>query len=358
MKYYCHDQFKTMHIRSTNTGQVLVSPCCAAQTESVVPEEFDFDTNSFLTQTRDYTLANTAAPACSNCWRQEAQNLPSRRSQNRAQDISVQLNRIDVTVQNVCNLACVMCSSYSSSLWAKQDGVTDQDYSFEDKLKLFKRLDFSQVYQMHFTGGEPLMTTEHLRMMKIYAEQADLGQLHISYNTNGTFFPDQRVLDVWSQVKAVDLVISLDAVGPACELIRWPAVWTNIAHNVAKFYELKKTMPHIKIGFICCASNYNLLEMPEIMDFCHDHDPEVVVHFQINHMQYFAPNMIPPEMVDHVNQALASYADAEDLLHSVNNTPGLKLFQQEWHTMTTYMDALDDRRGTNWRHVLKIGQFA
>jgi pyruvate-formate lyase-activating enzyme len=357
MKYYCHDQFKTMHIRSTNSGQVLVSPCCAAQTEAVVPDEFDFDTNSCLTQTREHTLANTAAPACSNCWRQEAQNLPSRRSQDRGQDISVQLNRIDVTVQNVCNLACVMCSSYSSSLWAKQDGVTDQDYSFEDKLKLFKRLDFSHVYQMHFTGGEPLMTTEHLRMMKIYAEQADLGQLHISYNTNGTFFPDQRVLEVWSQVKAVDLVISLDAVGEACELIRWPVVWSNIADNIAKFYELKKIMPHIKIGFICCASNYNLLEMPEIMDFCHGHDPDVVVHFQANHRQYFAPNMIPSNMLDCVNQMLAPYADAADLLHSVNNTPEHDLFQREWRTMTAYMDGLDIRRGTNWRQALKIGQF-
>jgi sulfatase maturation enzyme AslB (radical SAM superfamily) len=358
MKYYCHDQFKTLHIRSTNTGQVLVSPCCAAQTEAVVPEEFDFAANAFLTQTRDHTVANTAAPACSNCWRQEAQNLPSRRSQGRAQDISVQLNRIDVTVQNVCNLACVMCSSYSSSLWAKQDGVIDQDYSFEDKLKLFKRLDFSHVYQIHFTGGEPLMTTEHLRMMKIYAEQASLDQLHISYNTNGTFFPDKRVLEVWSQVKAIDLVISLDAVGEACELIRWPAVWSDIADNVAKFYELKKTMPHIKIGFICCASNYNLLEMPEIMNFCHAHDPEVVVHFQANHRPYFAPNMIPPEMVDHVNRALASYADAADLLHSVNNPPAQDIFQRHWHTMTTYMDELDTRRGTNWRQALKIGQFA
>jgi MoaA/NifB/PqqE/SkfB family radical SAM enzyme len=325
-----------------------------------VPDEFDFNTNTFLNQTRDHTLANTPAPACSYCWRQEAQNLSSRRSQNRGQDISisVQLNRIDVTVQNVCNLACVMCSSYSSSLWAKQDGLTDQDYSFEDKLKLFKRLDFSHVHQMHFTGGEPLMTTEHLRMIKIYGEQADLNQLHISYNTNGTFFPDQRVLDVWSQVNAIDLVISLDAVGEACELIRWPAVWSDLAANVAKFYELKKTMPHLRIGFICCASNYNLLEMPGVMDFCHGYDSKVIVYFQVNNMPYFAPNMIPSDMIDRVNQALRPYSNATDLLNSVNNIPKQDTFQKQWRTMTAYMDGLDAKRGTNWRHTLKIGQFA
>jgi hypothetical protein len=42
----------------------------------------------------------------------------------------------------------------------------------------------------------------------------------------------------------------------------------------------------------------------------------------------------------------------------VNNIPKHDVLQREWHTMTTYMDGLDVRRGTNWRQVLKIGQFA
>ena len=144
MKYYCYDQFKTLHIRSTNTGQVLVGTCCASLTEPVVAEEFDFDDNSFLQTQRQAALADRPAPGCINCWRQEQQNPPSRRyfsNQNRPEDIRVELNRVDITTQNVCNLACIMCSSYSSSLWAKEEGLTDQDYSFEDKLALFRRLD-------------------------------------------------------------------------------------------------------------------------------------------------------------------------------------------------------------------------
>jgi hypothetical protein len=117
-------------------------------------------------------------------------------------------------------------------------------------------------------------------------------------------------------------------------------------------------MPHLKIGFICCASNYNLLEMPGIMDFCNGYDPDVVVHFQVNHRQHFAPNMIPSDMIDKVNQALGPYSDAIDLLNSVNNVPKQDIFQQQWRTMTAYMDGLDVRRNTNWRQTLKIGQFA
>jgi len=360
MKYYCADQFKTMHIRSTNSGQVLVSPCCAAQTEPVVADKFDFATNDFLQQTRQHTINDTPAPTCSHCWRQEAQNPPSRRffsNQNKSQDIRVELNRIDVTTQNVCNLACIMCSSYSSSLWAREEGLTDQDYSFEDKLRLFRNLDFSHVYQMHFTGGEPLMSTEHLKMLGIYAESSPLSQLHISYNTNGTFFPDQRVLDTWSQVKAIDLVISLDATGAACELIRWPAKWEQIADNIARFFELRNQMPHLKIGFISCASNYNLFELADVIDFVRSYDPELKVHFQVNHKPNFAPALIPDSMIQPVVDRLSQYPELQHLLSTVQ-TP-LSLIQQQhgWFGYHKDMTAMEKRRGTDWRSVLQIGKY-
>jgi len=360
MKYYCRDQFKTLHIRSTSSGQVLVSPCCAAQTQPVIAKDFDFEYNDFLQSTRQDTLADKPTSACSNCWRQEAQNPPSRRffsNQNHNQDIRVELNRIDVTTQNVCNLACIMCSSYSSSTWAREEGLTDQDYSFEDKLQLFRRLDFSHVYQMHFTGGEPLMSTEHLKMLGIYAESSPLSQLHISYNTNGTFFPDQRVLDTWSQVKAIDLVISLDAIGAACELIRWPAKWEQIAANIAKFFELRSQMPHLKIGFISCASNYNLFELADVIDFVHSHDPELTVHFQVNHKPYFAPALIPLEMLEPVMSRLSAYPELENLLPTVQSQLDHARYRKEMITYHRLMTEMETKRGTDWRSVLQIGKY-
>jgi pyruvate-formate lyase-activating enzyme len=360
MKYYCRDQFKTMHIRSTNSGQVLVSPCCAAQTEPVAAADFDFATNRLLQQTRQHTIDNTPAPACTYCWRQEAQNPPSRRffsNQNNIEDIRIELNRIDVTTQNVCNLACIMCSSYSSSTWAREEGLTNQDYSFEDKLKLFRRLDFSKVYQMHFTGGEPLMTTEHLKMLGIYAESSPLSQLHISYNTNGTFFPDQRVLDTWAKVKAIDLVISLDAIGAACELIRWPAKWEQIAANIAKFFELRSQIPHLKIGFISCASNYNLFELADVIDFVHEHDPELTVHFQVNHKPYFAPALIPPEMLQPITARLGAYPELTNLVSTIQTQPDTDHYVREIKTYHRVMKEMETSRGTDWRSVLQIGKY-
>ncbi len=360
MKYYCRDQFKTLHIRSTNTGQVLVSPCCAAQTEPVAANEFDFNTNSFLNDTRQHTLDDQPAPACSNCWRQEQQNPPSRRffsNQAGVGDIKVELNRVDITTQNVCNLACIMCSSYSSSLWAKEEGLVDQDYSFEDKLKLFRRLDHNNIYQMHFTGGEPLMSTEHLKMLNIYAETANLGQLHISYNTNGTFFPDQRVLDVWKQVKAIDLVISLDATEAAAEYIRWPCSWQQVRSNVEKFVELRNQIPHLKVGFISCASNYNLWELADVVEFVRSQDSNLVLHCQVNHRQYFSPALIPEAMRPELIQRLSQYRDLDNLIPTIQQPWSLAKQHFEWVTYHRVLKEMDQRRGLDWKTTLHIGKY-
>jgi len=338
----------------------LVSPCCASLTEPVRADDFDFATNEFLTQQRQAALRDEPAPACENCWRQEQQNPPSRRyfsNLGHEPDIRVELNRVDITTQNICNLACIMCSSYSSSTWAREEGLKDQDYSFEDKLRLFRRLDHANIYQMHFTGGEPLMTTEHLRMLDIYAESAPLSQLHISYNTNATFFPDQRVLDRWQQVRAIDLVISLDGTGAAAELIRWPCSWAQVADNVARFYELKKIIPGLKIGFISVASNYNLWELADVVEFARQHDPDVTVHFQVNHRPYFAPAVIPEEYVAPIKQRLAQYRDLEHLLPTLDQRPTQAQYFFHQHSFLGYFDQLDQRRGTDWRRTLRFGQF-
>lgn len=361
MKYYCRDQFKTLHIRSTNTGKVLVSPCCAAQTQSVVAQHFDFASNDFLNSTRLHTLNNQPAPACTYCWRQEQQNPPSRRYFSNLQgqdDIKVELHRVDITTQNVCNLACIMCSSYSSSLWAKEEGLSNQDYSFEDKLALFRKLDHSTIYQMHFTGGEPLMSTEHLKMLQIFSETSKLEQLHISYNTNGTFFPDQRVLDVWQQVKGIDLVISLDAVGSAAELIRWPCCWKDIANNVAKFIGLRETMPNLKVSFIGCASNYNLWELADVVDFVRGIDADLAVHFQINHRPYFTPALIPDSMRQPLLDRLGRYKDFANLIPTIQTALPKNTQTSEWITYFRVMNQMDLKRGTNWKKTLELGKYS
>ena len=359
MKYYCRDQFKTISIVPGMGQKAKVSPCCASTTAPVDADEFDFVNNPHLSEIRQNVQLDVAPTPCHKCWQMESFAQPSRRNGvNSGQDIdtTVEVQRVDITCQNICNLACIQCHPGVSSTWAEELGHTKvPGSSYENKLKLFSRLDHTTIQHIHFTGGEPLMTTEHFKILQIMDEHADLSKLRVSYNTNGTFYPDDTVIAQWAKLKNLQLVISIDAVGDTAEYIRYHSDWDEIAENISKFNQLKSKLflsgCRLGLSFLCCVSNYNLLELPAIIEFT---KPYGRLEFQFNHNPYQAPNIIPEDKVSIVNQTLSSYPELAGVLNMVNHRPtalaleaGLNIYRHE-------MKKIDSRRKTDWTQYIKI----
>lgn len=366
MKYYCIDQFKTLHIRSTNQGSVLVSPCCASITSPVEPDQFNFVTDPFLSRIRQNTIDDTPAPECHRCWKEETLSQTSRRQQHTNQymkkfDIIPEMTRLDVTTQNICNLACVQCGSYSSSTWAKEEGSVGKDYSYSDKIHLFNKLPHRQLKQMHFTGGEPLMTSEHKKMLESYAQNADLSELQVSYNTNGTFYPDDDVIEIWKKLRHLNLVISIDAVGPAAEVLRWPSHWNTIVDNIKKFYKLKYSLKEhqIHINFIICVQNINLLELEDLYLFLQSIDPEIKPALQIvdSRDDDLHPASITDEIFEIVKNQLKKYSFFDVFLNNLQQVRKEKFILKDHRNAIAWLDLLEERRKTNWRSILKIARY-
>lgn len=370
MKYYCIDQFKTLHIRSTNTGSVLVSPCCASITSPVDPTTFQFDTDPFLSRIRQNTINDIPASECHRCWKEEALSQTSRRQfgnqsiKTKTFDIIPEMRRLDVTTQNICNLACVQCSAYSSSTWAKEDGITNQDYSYSDKIKLFQRLPHHLLKWIHFTGGEPLMTTEHKKMLESYAENADLSQLKVSYNTNGTFFPDDEVLDLWKKTQHVNLVISTDAIGPAAEILRWPCQWDQLDNNIQKFISLMKSLPtyQINVSFIVCVQNLNILELEDLYLYCLEQHPGMTMTLQIvdsiSRGDILHPAAITDEVFEEAKNMLGKYDFFKTFLNNIEHHRQTSFSNRNHYAALEWLDSLEEKRKTQWRNALRISKFS
>ena len=278
-------------------------------------------------------------------------------------DIVPEMTRLDVTTQNICNLACIQCSSYSSSTWAKEDGLTDQDYSYADKIKLFDRLPHNQLRQIHFTGGEPLMTTEHKKILESYAKNADLSQLQVSYNTNGTFYPDDEVIELWKKLGHVNVVISTDAIGPAAEVLRWPTDWKDVVDNIKKFYKFKYSRPmyRVNINFIFCAQNLNLLELEDLYLFIKNVvDADLVPSLQI--VDSIDNNLHPAAVSDEVFSAaekmLEKYEFFDSFLNNIRELRKTRFANRTHHNAMAWMDHLEAKRGTNWREALRISKYS
>lgn len=371
MKYYCYDQYKTLHIRGGLPGHVNISPCCASVTEETPSSPFDFSTVRPLQNIRESSALGIPPLACSYCWNNEKTDGTSRRLhvndfQNRISnnsnsifDTTIELKQLDITTQNICNLACIQCGSGSSSTWAEQLGLPKVISSYDDKIAVFKQIDHSKLVKLHFTGGEPLMTSEHQKILEILASENNLQKINLSYNTNGTFFPDQDVIDLWHQTNKCNIAISIDAIGPAAEFIRWPCIWSQVYNTIDKFVSLSKNSTKININLVCCVSNYNILELVDIKKLS-DHFG-IDIQLQVNNMPCFYPEILPRQLLDGATDALLPYSMFDQLVQritapqsaTVRRTQGSYLLRDA----ITYLDQLDAKRNTDWRTALKFGNF-
>lgn len=358
-EFFCSDQFNSLHIRSAPEGLVTIGPCCNTRGQNIPPSTFDYNTNPYLFEIRQAAQANQRAKACSNCWNHEDAGGFSRRLNGRSDPSvyrGVVLERLDYTTQNICNLACVHCSSYSSNLWAKLNGESDDNASYHDKVDMLSRVDLSKVYYLHFTGGEPLMTREHLKVLDLVHAAKGLESItRCSYNTNVTFFPDEEVLRRWRLMRSINLVCSIDAVGPAAQILRWPCDWQQVDQNMRKLVELSREMPQIEVTLNITVANYNFLELGDIIDWINGIDPDIFLNWQLVNQDFMHPSSLPVRAW-------------EQAIEITNKHPGLKEWtrsfqdqslrnQLSWQQTVSWLDKMDRQRNHTWRGVLKIGSL-
>ena len=354
---FCTDQFNNLHIRSARSGTATIGPCCNTRGEEVDPATFDFNTNPLLLSIRQATQQNQRHPMCQGCWNHEDAGGLSRRlnGRSRVEDYQgVALKKLDYTTQNICNLACIHCSSYSSSLWAKlNNDDRAESASYQDKIALLDRVDFSEIQHVHFTGGEPLMTREHAKVLDLVRAAGRLPEVSTSYNTNATVLPDEEVLDLWRQMRQVTLILSIDAVGPAAEIVRWPCVWSEVDQVVRAMVALKDRNTNINITFNVSVASYNFLELGDIAAWATRTAPGCFINWQLVNQHWMHPRTLPH----------AAWPAAVAVLDS---HPGLREWERSFadgeqelgiHQTVNWLNRLDAQRNTNWRTALRLHAY-
>lgn len=356
---FCTDQFNNLHIRSSDPGTVIIGPCCNTVGEQVDPRTFNYHTNSYLVQIRESTKNNRRAQACVNCWNHEDAGGFSRRLNGRSKTNghqSVGIEKIDWTTQNICNLACTHCSPYSSSLWAKimENRSLAKEESYQEKIMMLQSLDLSNIRHVHITGGEPLMTKEHIKVLEIIKKSGNMSQVSASYNTNCTFMPSKDVLDLWQEMAKVNVICSIDAVGTAAEILRWPCQWSQVDRIMRDLVSMSQTStPNIVVTLNVSVANYNFLELDNILNWVNDIDPAIFINWQLVNQSWMHPTSIPIE----------AWSRALDI---TTKHPGLNEWSQsfqdpkirnpiDWNRTISWLDKLDQQRNHDWRSVLRVG---
>lgn len=243
------------NIRNDNN----VFPCCRFKTPI---QKFDGDVVNILNSAEYKALREATGPiaGCAKCDYEETMGKESLRQQfNKQYDMeTVKLEFLEVGLDNICNLTCDGCWDEFSSSWAKKSN---------SKIIVRTSTDITElpdtVNKILFLGGEPLMTTRHIRLLKI----ANRPELDVTYNTNGTFLLDEETIALLNDCKHVKFILSVDGYGELNEQVRSGSKWSDIIKFIDQISDLGF---ELVIHTVIHKNNWQ--GMPQLADFvkrCH-----------------------------------------------------------------------------------------
>lgn len=314
----CLDAFKNLNIELKD-GSIAISPCCISPSKKTTV--IDFINNKNLNKIRDQWTQNQWPTECSACSSAEQSFVNSRRigsnkwyTDRNYANTNVELIRLDFWTGDTCNLACVICGPHNSSTWKQELNlpITQRRATVN---KLWKEIDLSTVEFIHFNGGEPLLSKEHVNLLMSIPDKS---KVHITYNTNGTILPTTQLLQLWEQFKLVQLDFSIDDLGGRFEYQRYPAKWDQVTHNLQWFIDNSP-------GNCMFATNTSV---------------GVLNYDNINNLMTWLST----------NFYVTKYTDPIE--HRTQLTFGLLALESantRRDTIIKYLDNCDVRRGTNWR---------
>jgi len=211
---------------------------------------------------------------------------------------------------------------------------------------------------LYFTGGEPLISSDHWNLLKILIEKKLSHKVALVYNSNLTVvkYKNLDIESLWKEFKSVSVMVSFDAIGETFENIRSNAVWADVERNI----ELFKTYSFVKLSVCCVLSILNIWHLEEFSKFCLKH--KLPIQFvMLDGPDYLALDVIPDEFKDLaleqllIAQQLLGYNDFFNFAKSkvINNINQCLINQTINHVLL-----LDKIRDENMFDHLPFGQYS
>jgi MoaA/NifB/PqqE/SkfB family radical SAM enzyme len=360
-------------------------PCCVFEgilTDST-GQNFNIRKNSLdevlncrdLKELRSQMLSGKRPTACANCWSQQDAGIVNthRHSSNQMNTLdssrlstdAESLQSVGIALGNTCNLKCRICGPWASSSWAsdeiKRIGKTNSSWEHQLlKQGAWPRKSpefwdniahhFKQVKNINIYGGEPFMAPENQKLLETLAAFDHHKNICISYNTNGTVFPENYI-DIFKKFKKIILKFSIDDINDRFDYQRKNANWHQVVDNVNRFREIS----NVTCSINCTVSVFNALYLDEIFKYFNNVWPDM--HCEISVLRLIECHSILYSPIDFKNAVKARLESANfssrdtskfknltDLMfaHQSNN--------QHWKDLKENIRAIDSFRNENIRN--------
>jgi hypothetical protein len=295
MDNFCVLPFYSVEITHGNPKNIY---CCR------LPNHTDIDA------VRDSIRHNKRSTNCAACWTLEDQGLDSERlMHNRTFDHYLDRDIglikqdalakgfspkiIKIATSNICNGTCVTCNSHNSSAWASLE--KKKTIMIRSGLNELSDIDWSQVVQLSFVGGEPLLEKKNFDILQNLLDQGN-HDCFISLVTNGSIELSQRQFELLTAFKNLNVCFSIDATGQAFEYLRYPLEWNMLLDNLNRLRSFSK---HVSVS--CMVSNLSLFYLDSTIDFFRRENLPYLCK-QIFSPDCFSPGNLPSDFKNQIMQ--------------------------------------------------------
>lgn len=306
-----------------------VRPCCqwngAAEFIQDVNALSKAEVANLFFQTKQDMLAGKKISGCDQCYFAESIGAKSRRQDavekyGFTTEVSTQI--LDITFDNICNLKCRGCCSFSSHMW------------YEDEIKIYGKpfigkkyieykseseSDFSNLTHINISGGEPFLSKNVERFLNNIVNSRAISDVCLSIITNGTIRPSADIYNALYHAKELNLTVSIDAIGELNDYFRSGSDFKTILENLKYLDTLCKDSTHT-IFIHTTVSIYNVTILKQIEDYFDKNYP----HFKLEHrmLQWPEPLAIqnmPDSLKDVVRPIVESFGPKyNDVLEAIN----------------------------------------
>ena len=234
---------------------------------------------------RNKMLNGESVSGCRKCYAEESLNNRSMRvnenylRNNKIQDCpsdntgTIKIKYLEMTFGNYCNLKCRTCAGDLSSTWhddeAKIANLYPGRYSSPKVLNIpfnWKPEDFIDVEEIKFTGGEPMIHPDFIKLMDMLIDINISKNICLDVFTNCSWNPGQKFLDRLKKFKQVKISLSVDGIGDTNDYIRTPSKWSTVNRVVDKWLsEESQSSKTIQISWNPTINIYNILEIDKMI---------------------------------------------------------------------------------------------
>ena len=303
--------------------------CCRSHPIGFIqdaPLEYHWN-SEVMTRIRRQVLIGERPKECEPCFSLEDQGVESLRMRHIAGKIPearinlypntpllevmpFEIPTMELKLNNLCNLKCRICGSWSSSTFAteeladlppSEDRKSNHHYHMlkqgawpRENPTFWTEIDkvADHIQYIEFTGGEPFMIKEHFDLLQGLVDRGLAGQIEIHYNTNGTQWPEHAEA-IWKHFKTVEIAFSIDDVGDRFEYQRSNAVWSEVCDNIERFRQMRNRNPRIRLQVCTTVNVFNVYYIEQVANWINTQSFDFVYWNMMHEAYYFSISTLP-----------------------------------------------------------------